>query len=83
MKINLIEFDGKHYMFNNDKNEKHQMFIDRTWFIVKNSHKYTTDLKYLENLSYIWVNHKFYGLIYQSDIMDEINKCESIYSQIN
>jgi hypothetical protein len=82
MKINLIEYDGKHYLFNNERNEKYQMFIDRTWFIVKNIHKYN-DFKYLENLSFIWINNKYNGLIYNDTVMNEINQCENIYSQIN
>lgn len=82
MKINLIEDNGKHYIFHNLRNEKDMMFINRTWFIVKNIDKYKDNYKYLENLSFIWINNKYYDLIYDSKIMKELDMCNSIYETI-
>jgi hypothetical protein len=81
MKINLIEYGGKHYVFYNTLNEKEHVFIDRTWFIVKNIKK-ISDYKYLESLSHLWVNIKFLQTVYDANIMDILNSCESVYETI-
>lgn len=81
MKINLIEYEGKHYIFYNTRNEKKQMFIDRTWFIVKNIHKEMT-YEYLENLSYVWINHKYLGVLYPDELMTKIESCGNIYTKV-
>lgn len=60
--MHIITYNGKVYVFHNIQNEKEDMFIARCWYIVKNIKKY--DYKYLENLSFIWVNQKFLGTEY-------------------
>jgi hypothetical protein len=81
MKINLIEHGGKHYVFHNTRNENQQMFIDRTWFIVKNLAS-IPDYDYLENLSYIWVNNKYHNVMYPNEVMEVLSKCQSIYTTV-
>jgi hypothetical protein len=61
--MNIINYKGKMYVFKNTKEENRQIFIDRTWYIVKNIDKYE-DYKYLEKLSYIWVSKKYYDVVY-------------------
>jgi hypothetical protein len=78
MKMNLIEYEGFQYIFYNTLNEKKNMFIDRTWFMVKNINKF--DYVYLEKLSFIWINMKYLGATYDAHIPD-LDQC-SIYEEI-
>jgi hypothetical protein len=55
--------------------------MERCWFIVKNMHIFS-DLSILENISHVWINHKYLGAIYDEKIMEELNKCVSIYEKI-
>ena len=77
--MNLIEYEGFQYIFYNTLNEKKNMFIDRTWFMVKNINNF--DYVYLEKLSFIWVNMKYLGVTYDANIPD-LNQCNSIYEEI-
>lgn len=76
--MNLIEYEGFQYIFYNTLNEKKNMFIDRTWFMVKNINKF--DYVYLEKLSFIWINMKYLGCTYDS--VPDLNQCNSIYEEI-
>lgn len=67
--MNVIEYCGNHYVFENTRDEPHDVFVRRTWFIVKNMAQYKHDPKYLENLSYIWSNVQELGVKYDQSIM--------------
>ena len=80
--MNIVQYNGKHYIFYNTCNESEEMFQQRTWLIVKNIYKYNNALEYLENLSFAWVNNKFLGVTYDEKIMKEISGLLSIYDDI-
>jgi hypothetical protein len=61
--MNIINYKGKMYIFKNIQNENNKMFIDRTWYIVKNINKYD-DYEYLVKKSYIWICEKYYNVEY-------------------
>ena len=80
--INIIEYQGKHYVFRNTWNEPEHAFVKRTWFYVKNAEKYSGNLKYLESLSHLWINIQVHGVTYSEAIMKELKECNSIYDEI-
>ena len=82
MALNIIEYQGKHYIFQNTRNETPRMFRQRTWFIVKNIDQ-IRDKAYLENLSHTWVNSRFLGVTYSDHIMKEMEISKSIYDDIS
>lgn len=65
--MNVICYDGLIHTFHNTLSEDSKMFIDRTWYIVKNLNKYK-DIDYLVNLSFLWINKKYYNIEYVEDI---------------
>jgi hypothetical protein len=65
--MNIINYKGIVHIFYNKTDENEKMFIDRTWYIVKNLDKYE-DLSYLEKLSHIWVSQKYYNVSYDITI---------------
>ncbi len=64
--MNIINYKGTTYVFKNTLGEEPKMFIDRTWYIVKNKDKHADD--YLEKLSHIWASKKYYSVEYSKDI---------------
>lgn len=80
--MNIIQYNGKHYVFYNLRNESEMMFQERTWIIVKNIHKFAS-LSDLEALSFIWINHKFLGVTYDEDIMERLKTLNSVYEDIS
>jgi hypothetical protein len=73
--MHIIEYQEKLYKFENLVNELEDHFINRCWFIVKNIHNFKNNYIYLEKLSYIWVNIKYLNVSYESNILEEVNKC--------
>lgn len=65
--MNIINYKGTTYVFENTGGEDPKMFVDRTWFIVKNIHKYE-DMSYLESLSHLWLAKKYYNVEYPDEI---------------
>lgn len=72
--MNTIQYKGKLFIFpKTDEVEPHKVQTDRRWFVAKNINKGYT---YVNNLSYIWMNHKHYQLEYDPHIqcqLDEFN----------
>ena len=77
--MNVLQYNDKIYIFNNNKSEPYKFYNERNWFIIKNLEKFENNLSYLEKLSYIWINHKYLGVTYNKDIMDIINSCNDLY----
>lgn len=73
--MQIITYDGKLYMFEQNDNEIEERFIERCWFIVKNIQTYKNKLDYLESLSHIWVNVRFLKATYDQNIMEELDTC--------
>ena len=64
--MNIINYKGKMYIFKNTMEENRKMFIDRTWYIIKNIDNY--DYDYLEKISHIWIYQKYYNAVYSINI---------------
>lgn len=70
--METIHYKGKMYIFPNKNNSNNaKMNNERQWFIVKHLHKGTYE--YINNISYIWMNHKFFELEYAPEIMSALN----------
>lgn len=76
--MDTILYKGKMYIFRKKNNEDSntKMHTERLWFIVKHLHK--GSYEYINNISYIWMNHKFFELEYAPEVMSELNSvlCE-------
>lgn len=69
--MDTIHYKGKMYVFPKKSNLNTKMNTERLWFIVKHLHK--GSYEYINNISYIWMNHKFYELEYAPSVMSELN----------
>jgi hypothetical protein len=75
--MKIINHKGKIYVFpKNTDTDCDKMYTDRLWFIVKNSDKGSLD--YITNMSYIWMNNKYYNLEYEPHIMSALSELNSI-----
>ena len=71
--MNTICHENKLFVFQNTANEQKDMFLARCWFIAKNYKTFLNDTETLENLSYLYVNSKYYGVEYDTKIMDTLH----------
>ena len=78
MITNIIEYRGRIHVFSNIREEPQNMFMKRTWFIVKN-----IEQEDIVNLSHCWINKEFKGVLYDDNIMKQLALCNSIYETIN
>ncbi len=74
--MNIIQYKGKIYLFpKTNEVEPTKINNDRLWFIVRNLDK--GSFEYINNLSYIWMNNKYYNLEYDHHILgclDDVKK---------
>lgn len=68
--MDVIQYNGKLFVFNKKSDEPPKFKTNRLFYLVKNMDKgYET----AKNLSYIWMNHKYYNLDYDPEIMKMIS----------
>lgn len=75
-----VEYNGISYFIQQDLYECNDLFYKRIWFISKNQPKNKQELNELINYSLFWKNIKYYGCIYNTEIMDKLSILEkSLY----
>jgi hypothetical protein len=68
----IIEYKGRLYPFTKNPNYTENMFLDRSWFIVKN-----IEQEMIESFADLWISVKYYKTEYSKEIMEKINSLES------
>ncbi len=72
----LIEFKGYFHYFKKPSNMTDKMFLERSWFIVKNN-----TIANIENFANVWISYKYYNALYDEKIMAQIKALEqNMYS---
>ena len=66
--MNIIQFKGKTFVIKNKELQN-----DQLWFIIHNLDKGFA-YEYILNMSYIYINHKQYKLIYEPHIMSALSE---------
>lgn len=75
IKMHIIQYGGKLFIFHNKEHEPDNMFIDRCWFVARNYASFDTNYAYLKKLSHVYINNKFLKVGYDENVMSELARC--------
>lgn len=70
--LHAINFKGKLIVIKKEStDEPRHEFIKRAWWISRNLDVYAS-IKEAEDMSYIWLAHKFYGVSFDESVLSKI-----------
>ena len=72
--MEVIESAGRIFKIDRIEYEPKELYLQRCWFIIDNINRGSFDD--LVTLSKIWINSHYYGMVYSSGIMQQLERMD-------